>query len=174
MGYWKSTNVCCDCSWGLGAVQAPELLQGDQSGWARSVHWESPSSTLLPCLLILQPDGSWSHTELCAAPAVPKGTAANSTVQRHSTHSLGKNSPTAPTHGEGLLPAVPKGTAANRGHNAETQHTLPLVRAHPEPPLLEEFPGGVHAAHCWGMHRDCTHSPTGCLQRGFPFLLHPQ
>lgn len=114
-----------------------------------------------PCFHVcwLQPDGSWYHTELCAAPEVPEGTAANQTAwHRDPAHTAGAGAHLQPSsRGGGLRPGDLQGARCwgdAQGHSSTRSPTQPWQGAPCCSPAAGPAPG--------------------CLRKGFPFLPHPQ
>lgn len=112
----------------LGAAQAPEPLQGDWRGWAGSVHWESPSSTLPPCLLM-------AHCSLMAAdPTLFSSSGAKgSCCKQHSTetqHTLPRQELTYSLHlmDRGCYLELCRELAAGAMHRGICPHPGPSCR----------------------------------------------
>lgn len=132
---------------GMGAEQAPELLQGTWGGWAGFVHWDHPAP---PCF-----QGCWCHPAawwqlmLCASSpssvqlpkAVPKGTAANQRVQHTDpAHTALAGAHLQPSsRGEGLLGGCTGALVHTRPHPAPAGSALLLSSSSTHPWLLAEM-----------------------------------
>lgn len=132
---------------GMGAEQAPELLQGTWGGCAGFVHWDHPAP---PCF-----QGCWCHPAawwqlmLCASSlssvqlpkGVPKGTAANQRVQhRDPAHTALTGAHLQPSsHGEGLMGGCTGALVHTQPHPALAGSSLLLSSSSTHPWLLAKM-----------------------------------